>query len=191
MKHFFLERSTLSGLLALLAVLCPCLSAAAEKSATPPDKIPPGWIEVKIPAGGFKVWMPGAPKTSRGTIPTEIGNVAATRYTTVDAANVTYDVLFNDYPKTKVSKLNSQKVLEAARDGLIYQTKGKTISNKPITLASNPGNDLEILGGEGTHYRVRLVWVKTRLYQIMVVTPGKPRPEANVFFDSFQITGKP
>ena len=47
------------------------------------------------------------------------------------------------------------------------------------------------MGSEGTHYRARLIWVENRLYQVMAVTPGKPRPDANVFFDSFQITGKP
>ena len=95
-----------------------------------------------------------------------------------------------DFGRLKLSDLRGSPA-PGTQTLMIYQTKGKTISNKPITLASNPGNDLEILGSEGTHYRARLVWVETRLYQIMVVTPGKPRPDANVFFESFQITGKP
>lgn len=191
MTRFFLQRFVLSGLLALLAALCPRPSIAAATAVTPTDKIPPGWIKFEMPAARFKVLLPSPPKTSRRTIRTDIGNVAATRYTTTDAANVTYDVLLNDYPKAGVSKSNPQKLLEAVRDGLVFQTKGRTISNKEITLANFPGRDIEIMGGEGSHYRVRLVWVETRLYQIMAVTPGKPRPEANVFFDSFQITGKP
>ena len=191
MRRPSLQRFILSGLLALLTALYSCLCAAAATGATPPDKIPPGWIEFEMPAARFKVLLPGAPKTSRRTIRTDMGDVSATRYTTIDAANVTYDVLFNDYPKAGVSKSNPQKLLEAVRDGLVFQTKGRTISNKHITLAGFPGRDLEILGGEGSHYRVRLVWVETRLYQIMAVTPGKPRPDANVFFNSFQITGKP
>lgn len=191
MTRFFLQHFVLSGLLALLAALCPRPSIAAAAAVTPTDRIPPGWIEFEMPAARFKVLLPGPPKTSRQTIRTDIGNVAATRYTTTDAANVTYDVLLNDYPKAGVSKSNPQKLLEAVRDGLVYQTKGRTISDKHITLANFPGRDIEIMDGEGSHYRVRLVWVETRLYQIMAVTLGKPRPEANVFFDSFQITGKP
>ena len=174
----------------LLATLCPCLSAAAA-SAAPNDRIPPGWREFQIPAGRFKVLMPGVPKTSRQTIRTEIGNVAATRYTATDAANVTYDVLLNDYPKAGVSRANPQKLLDSARDGLIYQTKGRIVSDRRITLAKFPGRDLEITDTEGMHYRARLLWVDYRLYQVMTVTPGRPRPDANLFFDSFQITGKP
>jgi hypothetical protein len=191
MKRSFLQRFVLSGLLVLMAALCPRLATAAATAVTPTDKIPPGWIEFEMPAARFKVLMPGTPKTSRRKIKTDIGEVAATRYTTTDAANVTYDVLLNDYPKAGVSKSSPHKLLEAVRDGLVFQTKGRTTSYKQITLANFPGRDLEIMGGEGSHYRVRLVWVETRLYQIMTVTPGKPRPEASVFFDSFQITGKP
>ena len=191
MRLPILQRSVTSGLLALAAALCPCLSAAAATAATPSDKTPPGWIVFEMPAARFKVLLPGTPKTSRRTIRTDIGDVAATRYTTTDATNVTYDVLLNDYPKAGVSRSNPQKLLEAVRDGLVFQSKGRTISNKQITLAGFPGRDLEILGGDGSHYRVRLVWVETRLYQIMAVTPGKPRPDASLFFDSFQITGKP
>jgi hypothetical protein len=165
-----------------------CLWLVAA-SAAPPQPIPPGWREFGIPAGRFKVLMPGTPKTSRQTLRTDIGNVAATRYTVTDAANVTYDVLLNDYPRAGIAKANPQKLLEGARDGLMYQTKGRMISDNPITLASFPGRDLEIMGANGSHYRVRLVWVETRLYQVMAVTPGKPEPEADIFFNSFQITG--
>jgi len=170
-----------------LAGLCLWLAAADAGSQ---EKIPPGWKEVAIPAGRFKVWMPGAPKTSRQTIRTDIGNVASTRYTSTDAANVTYDVLFNDYPVAGVSKANPQKLLDSAKDGLLYHTKGRLMEDKHITLASFPGRDQIIIGGDGTHYRVRLAWVGNRLYQIMAVSPGKPQPDANIFFDSFQITGK-
>lgn len=191
MRRSYLHSFFACGLLVLLATLCPFPSDAAVRSAPPTDKVPPGWIEFEMPAARFKVLMPAAPKTSRRTIKTDMGDVAATRYTAVDAANVTYDVLLNDYPKAGVSRSNPQKLLEAVRDGLVFQTKGRTISNKPITFANFPGRDLEIMGGDGSHYRVRLVWVESRLYQIMTVTPGKPRPDASAFFDSFQITGKP
>ncbi|HET9404137.1 MAG TPA: hypothetical protein VFO57_06120 [Burkholderiales bacterium] len=170
-----------------LAGLCLWLAAAGTVSQA---GAPPGWKEVAIPAGRFKVLMPGAPKTSRQTIRTDIGNVAATRYTVTDNANVTYDVLFNEYPAAGVAKVNPQKLLDSARDGLLYQTKGKMVSEKHITLSGFPGREQIIMSGEGTHYRVRLAWAGNRLYQVMAVSPGKPRPDAELFFDSFQIVGK-
>jgi hypothetical protein len=170
-----------------LAGLCLWLAAAG---AAAQERNLPGWKEVAIPAAHFKVLMPGAPKTSRQTIRTDIGNVASTRYTVIDAANVTYDVLFNEYPAAGVSKTNPQKLLDGARDGLLYQTKGRMIAEKHITLANFPGRDQLITDGSGAHYRVRLVWAGNRLYQIMAASPGKPRPDAELFIDSFQITGK-
>jgi hypothetical protein len=158
-------------------------------SAAPPQTVPPGWREFGIPAGRFQVLMPGAPKTTRQTIRTDIGNVAATRYTVTDASNVTYDVLLNDYPPSGIAKATPQKLLEGARDGLMYQTQGRMMSDKPVTLDGFPGRDLEIMGANGSHYRARLVWVDSRLYQVMAVTPGPPLPASNIFFDSFRITG--
>ena len=172
----------------LLAVLFPAVAAAA---ASVPAGVPAGWREFQIPAGRFKVLMPGTPKTTRQTIKTEIGNVAATRYTVSDAADVTYDVLLNDYPKAGVAKANPQKLLDSVRDGLVFQSKGKLAGDARIMVSGFPARDLVILAPENMHYRARLVWVETRLYQVMVVTPGKPRPDASIFFDSFQLTGKP
>lgn len=172
----------------LFAGACLGLTIGLAGAAQP---VPPGWREFSLPAGRFSVLMPGTPKTTRRTIRTEIGDVAATRYTTTDAANVTYDVLLNDYPKAGIARANTQKLLDSVRDGLVYQTQGRLVSEKPITLANFPGRDQEIAGANGTHYRVRLVWAGTRLYQIMAVTPGTPRPDANLFFDSFRISGTP
>lgn len=178
-----------------LAWLCAALMAAfayASPAATtaPRNSVPPGWQEFESKLGRFKALMPGAPTASTRNIRTDIGTVASIRFTATDAANVTYDVMFNDYPAAGVSKANPQKLLDGARDGLLYQTKGRMMSEKLIMLANFPARDQEIMGGDGTHYRIRLVWTENRLYQIMAVTPGKPRPEANSFFDSFQIVGK-
>ena len=183
-----LPRLVLPGLLALLGAICPDPTLGAAAGAAPEYRIPPGWREFQIPAGRFKVLLPGVPKTSRQTIRTEIGNVASTRYTVTDSANVTYDVLINDYPAAGVSKANPQKLLDGARDGLVYQTKGRIMEDKHITVAGFPGRDQVIVRGDGTHYRIRLVWAGSRLYQVMAVTPGEPRADAKIFFDSFQIS---
>lgn len=189
MSHTHRRRVPFAWLCALLIAACQYPSAAAMAGATLQDRNPPGWREFESKPGRFRVLLPGVPATSRQTIRTDIGNVASTRVTTTDAANVTYDILFNDYPRAGVSKVSPQKLLDGARDGLLYQTKGRLIGEKPLTLANFPGRDQEIMGGDGTHYRIRLVWAGNRLYQIMAVTPGQPRPDAQVFFDSFQIVG--
>lgn len=189
MSHNPCRRIAFSWLCILPVAACQYASAAAMAGAMFQDQNPPGWREFESKAGRFRVLLPGAPATSRQTIRTDIGNVASTRFTTTDAAKVTYDILFNDYPGTGVSRASPQKLLDGARDGLLYQTKGRLIGEKPITLANYPGRDQEIMSGDGTHYRIRLVWAGNRLYQIMAVTPGQPRPDAQVFFDSFQIVG--
>lgn len=185
-RHF---RLSLAGLAASLIVLGSQTCGIAIAGAAPQDRHPPGWRELESKPGRFKALLPSEPKTSRQNIKTDIGNVIAVRFTASDAANVTYDILFNDYPKDGVIKANPQKLLDSARDGLLYQTKGKLLEEKRIMLGKLPGRDQQIAGGDGTHYRVRLIWAENRLYQIMAVSPGQPRPDAQVFFDGFQLLG--
>lgn len=174
----------------VLIVACLFPAAVAAAGIAPQDINPPGWREFESKPGRFKALLPNTPTTSRQNIKTDLGIISSIRFTAFDAANVTYDILFNDYPKAGVSRVPPHKLLDSARDGLLYQTKGKLVSEKSITVTGFPGRDQEIISGDGTHYRIRLVWVDNRLYQIMAVTPGQPRPDAQKFFDSFQIIGR-
>lgn len=145
------------------------------------------WRDLESKRGGFRAQFPGEPREGRKTIRTDIGEVVSTRYTITDGNNVTYDILYNDYPKAGVAKIAPQKLLEGARDGLLSQTKGRLDVDKRITLGNIPGREGEIATKEGTRYRFRLLWAGNRMYQVLVITRGRPGPDAQRFLDSFQI----
>lgn len=164
------------------------LSQAAPE-VSPRNKDAARWRKFESKHGTFKVMFPGIPIETRNTIRTEMGNVASTRFTMVDGSSVTYDVMYNDYPKGGIAKVNPQHLLDAARDGLVYQTKGRLVAEKRITLGAVPGRDQEILGADGTRYWARLVLAGNRLYQLMAIARPPAQADAQTFFDSFQLLG--
>lgn len=163
--------------------------AQAAPETTPRNKEPAGWRKFESKRGTFRVMFPDIPIETRSKLRTEIGNVASTRFTVVAGTSVTYDVMYNDYPKAGIVKVNPQKLLDAARDGLVNQTKGQLVGEKRIMLGTVPGRDQEILGADGTRYWARLVLVENRLYQLMAIARPPATADTRTFFDSFQLLG--
>ena len=80
-------------------------------------------------------------------------------------------------------------MLEAMRDGLVAESKGELAWDKPFNLGKFAGRDQEIVGGDGTRYRVRLILVENRLYQLTAMARPPARADEDRFFGSFQLTG--
>lgn len=146
------------------------------------------WQTFEMPAGRYKAAFPAEPVMQRGKLRTEIGEVVSTRHT-ADGADATYDVTYNDYPKDGIARLSPEKLLAAVRDGLVYQSKGKLLSEKPFASGKLAGREYEIAGEDGMRYRIRLLLVATRLYQLTVMARPPARAEEQRFFSSFQLTG--
>jgi hypothetical protein len=163
--------------------------AQAAPEAAPRHKVPAGWRKFESKRGTFSVMFPDVPIETTKKLRTEIGNVASTRFTVVAGTSVTYDVMYNDYPKAGIAKVNPQLLLDAARDGLLNQTKGRLVSDKHIVLGAVPGRDQEILGADGTRYWARLVLAGNRMYQLMAIARPPATADTQTFFDSFQLLG--
>jgi hypothetical protein len=123
----------------------------------------------------------------RGKLRTDMGDVVSTRHT-ADSTDATYDVTFNDYPKDAVKRLTSAKLLDTVRDGLMFQAKGHLASERPVTQGKFPARELEIMAEDGTLYRIRLLLVGSRLYQLTALARPPAKPDEQRFFRSFQIT---
>jgi hypothetical protein len=147
------------------------------------------WQIFESAAGKFNVAFPGTPITTRATVRTEIGNVESVRHTAGDGADGTYDVTYNDYPKAGIARLSPAKLLDAARDGLVFQAKGRLVSEQPITVGKIAGREQEIVADDGMRYRIRLLLVENRLYQLTAMARPPARPDEQRFFGSFQLTG--
>jgi len=145
------------------------------------------WRLFESAEGKFKVVFPGVPVVKRGRFRTEMGDVYSARHTV--GGDATYDVRYNDYPKATTTKLTPAKMLDALRDGLVAESKGELASDKPFSLGKFAGRDQEIIGGDGTRYRVRLLLVENRLYQLTAMARPPMRIDEERFFGSFQLTG--
>jgi len=146
------------------------------------------WQPFVSEAGRYKTIFPATPVMRRGTLRTEIGAVVSTRHT-ADGAGATYDVTYNDYPKDGIARLSTAQLMDTVRDGLVYQSKGKLVSEKPFMLGKLAGREHEIEGEDGMRYRIRLLVVANRLYQLTAMARPPAQAEAQKFFDSFRLTG--
>lgn len=146
------------------------------------------WQTFESVQGRYKVAFPAAPEMKQGKLRTDIGMVTSTRHT-ADSADATYDVTYNDYPKDGIARLSAAKLIDAARDGLVYQSKGTLAVEKPFTLGKLAGREHEIVGEDGMRYQIRLLLVGNRLYQLTAMARPPARPDEQKFFSSFQLTG--
>jgi hypothetical protein len=147
------------------------------------------WQVFESAEGRFRIAFPGTPIRKQGKLATEIGDVISIRHSAGDGAEATYDVTYNDYPKAGIARLSPAKLLNAARDGLVYQAKGRVLSEKPFMIGKVAGHDQSILAADGTHYRIRLLLVESRLYQLTAMAKPPARTDEQRFFGSFQLTG--
>jgi len=172
---------TLALVLAIAGLLFSCFLQAQGR-----DKA--SWQTFEIAAGRYKAAFPAEPVMQRGKLRTEIGEVVSTRHT-ADSTDATYDVTYNDYPRDGIARLSPEKLLATVRDGLVYQSKGKLLSDKPFTQGKLAGREHEIEGEDGMRYRIRLLLVANRLYQLTAMARPPARPDEKKFFGSFQLTG--
>ncbi len=147
------------------------------------------WQNYQSEAGRFKVAFPGEPVTKRGKLKVETAEIPATWHTAGDGEEATYDVRFSDYPTKVVARLTPAKLVDAARDGLVAQSKGRLESEKPVGMGKVAGRDLTITGADGMRYRIRLLLVEHRLYQLTAMARPPARADEDRFFGSFQLTG--
>src|SRR5258706_7259956 len=149
------------------------------------------WRDYQSEEGRFKVSFPGEPVTKRGKLRTESGELPSTWHTAGDGVDATYDVRYTDYPGAVTGRLTPAKMLAAARDGLIAQSKGRLESDNPVGMGKVAGRDLQITGEDGMHYRFRLLLVEHRLYQLTAMARPPARADEDRFFASFQLIGFP
>ena len=181
-RHFPVAAARALGIALLQLALLP---AIAQTSA--PTRQTVRWQVFESAAGKFRVVFPEAPTTSAGKMRTDIGEVLSTRHTAWDGGGTTYDVRINEYPKAGIDRLTAEKLLDAARDGLIYRANGKLESEKAITWEKLPGRDQVIVAENGMRYRVRLLLLGSRLYQLTAMARAPNLADEQRFIDSFQL----
>jgi len=170
--------ASLSSLLILLFSLTSC-------SGSPPK-------EFKSDPGRFSVMTPVELQAESKTLDTEAGKIELHLFA-AQLDNIAYVVGYSDYSPESAPPGYAEKMLDGARDGSVGNTKGKLISETPITLSGYPGREL-VIETRGQDLppavvKTRLFMVKNRLYQVTVVAPrGKAGDKIiDDFLQSFKL----
>ncbi len=152
---------------------------------------PAAWKEFSSKVGKFSVTIPGTPTEATQVYQSPIGPITVHMFTVPAANNAgAFVTAFADYPVHADQKIDVEKGLDGARDGLLKNIPGsKLVSEKKISLEGHPGRELKVdLSGKGAA-RWRIIFVKHRQYQAAVLGPDEmtTSKEADLFFDSFRL----
>jgi hypothetical protein len=149
------------------------------------------WKDFSSAEGKFSVLMPGTPQNHSQSLNSPFGPVTtyAFVYSNNDSA---FAVSYTDYPQDPTRGINTQKVLDGARNSLLAKPGGTLIGESSISLGSYPGREVQMVTaeGDGKHaLRTRVYLVNSRLYQVMVVLPNEEASSENAvkFLDSFKL----
>jgi hypothetical protein len=139
--------------------------------------------------GRYKVLFPGAVKSEMQELKTDRGPQKLTIDSVELGDDAVFCVTFLDVPE-EATKTDPRKRLDKIRDGC-KGANGKTLSEKDVTVGTEkfPGREVLIEKPDAV-IRNRIVLAGTRMYQVMIEGPRSfvTSPDADRFFDSFQVT---
>ena len=83
----------------------------------------------------------------------------------------------------------AEKLLDSARDSAVKGLDGKLLREKPVTLGSFPGREIEFALPKGNVVVQRIFLAHNRQYTAIVITTAAKSsgPEVDRFFNSFKI----
>ncbi len=180
LKKTFAVVITMTGVAILIGVMG-LVAFAQENSA---------WISFTSHEGRFTVLMPAKPKievkdtdTAQGTLPLHL--ISASN------ENAYFLISYNDFPN--VDEANKQAALEAGRTGAIESMGGQLVSERKISIGSNPGLEFsakKVSEGSEIIANARLYFVGHRLYQMLVLAykPHADSPDIQKFLTSFELS---
>ena len=169
----------------MMGRLCLGLSLPLFLGAAQPET-PEGWTAYTTAEGAFTVVLPGKWSERKQQVKTATGQLSVKMVVATGRNDSAFVVSYTDYPEPEIKKGPVQKRLDHARDGAVVSAGGKLRSEKAIELKGHPGRDLVIDKDGATIARMRIVLVKQRLYQVMVLGDA-PAKDAGIFLASFAL----
>ena len=164
--------------MAVLSALFACVALVAQAQS--------GWKEYVYAEDGFAISAPMQPTFQTESKDTPIGSVDAHNYT-IDLGNgIAIGINATDF---KIGQaVDAKLILAATKAGLAESLQGKIVSEKEISLGSEPGLELEVVT-DTNHMRFRYFFINGKLFALMSTAPlAKPfAPETTRMFDSFRL----
>ena len=154
----------------------------------------PGWQELTIPEGGFRVLMQGAPRVETNSMETPVGKITGHLYS-VEATDAAFGVGYSDFPAEIVRATTPRQLFTVVREGWVKRIQGTLQGDgTDIKLESKyPGMEIIAWGkldGRDAYLRGRFYLVGDRLYQLIVfgTKSAMPVSDINHFLGSFKLT---
>jgi len=155
-----------------------------EASAAPPSPAA-DWKPYPYPADGFSASFPSQPTLDKQNIATDAGPVEYHSYTVEDASTALIAGVTNFGP-TLAGK-DPDKILQGAKTGAVTNSKGRLVSEKPITLGVNHGIEF-VIDSDSARVTARVYLVGTSIYEVIVASPSQSNyADATRFLDSLQL----
>jgi TonB family protein len=193
------------GAFLLPSVFILAITSLAQTPPPPPPSAPPApiyggipveeWQEFKHEAGNFAVMMPGKPLEISQTIEGDMGKVP-TKSFVAHSGQITFAVMYSDYPITFDAPDAVKAILNAMRDIMLSKSRGKLISEKEHVFKKYPGRELAA-GTDNGMARVRMYLIEQRLYTLTALLSDSndlkllESKQVDRFLDSFQLIEEP
>lgn len=144
------------------------------------------WNEYRPENGGFRIEMPGTPRTNVVPIPVGGDETAPMTEAVVEAGKVSYLVSWLEYPDRLSRAVPAEQVLDRVRDGMAAD--GMLRSEKTLAGGNSAGREFLVIQAN-SNAAVRIWWAGRRLYQL-TATGGEgiaTQPDTRRFLDSFNL----
>jgi hypothetical protein len=149
------------------------------------------WRDYNAPDGSFSVRFPGEPVSSSASQTTEFGPVATQTLRVGTGAREIYQLAYSDYPLEYVVRTTPDALVRLASLEAVRATGGEVVTEQSLRLGTHPGHELRMTTPAGGVLTMRLYFVRTRLYQLTVSTPGTQDVQRlESFFNSFTLTSQ-
>ncbi|HEY0097640.1 MAG TPA: hypothetical protein VGB76_01690, partial [Pyrinomonadaceae bacterium] len=175
----------------------PTVTARVLTEPLPAEYDPAAWKVYKSEAGRFSVLFPGTPQEETDKLQSGVHEVPI--HILKFNALAAYALMYLDSPAAfDLPPEATRKMLDAHAKQAIATFQATTLQQKEVALDGHPGLAYMVRLPDGLIMRLRVYAVRSRLYQLMIVTPpeqgatdGQRRfyeATADKFLDSFKLT---
>jgi hypothetical protein len=149
------------------------------------------WKELAPPRGGFRVMMPGTPRSEEKSQDTAAGKVETLKFMAEPKGKrEAFMVMALGFPPEVGAALGGhEKLLELGRKDLVAATNGQVASERQIVQSGQTGLELEVLPAGGAIVKSRVFATGDHIYQVSAHV-SKARVgsrDVEKFLDSFQL----
>ena len=147
------------------------------------------WKEFHSTPGRFTVMLPGDPTEDSSQVTTAIGPVDVHMFHH-DEIFLSFLVGYSDLPDRPDMVYNTDKMFDGSRNEVVRKVNARVISEQPITVDGNPGRLIILEKDNNLNMKIKLVWLRPRLYQVVIAANDIRAGSADIdrFMDSFKIT---